>query len=86
MKPKPKSIESIKELVDQQEQAVALLNDQRSNVVSMIQKGKELVRDKEQIPEFLSELVTTLESEWDDAYSKTTVNLNNLKGKFELFF
>lgn len=86
MKPKPKSIESIRELVDQQEQAVALLNDQRSNVVSMIQKGKELIRDKEQIPEFLSELVTTLESEWEDAYSKTTVNLNNLKGKFELFY
>lgn len=80
IKSKPKSIESIEQLIDQQQQAVDLLHEQRANVLSMIQQGKELAKDTEQTPEYLSDLVTNLESEWNDAYSKTVENLNNLKG------
>lgn len=81
IKSKPKSIENIDQLVNQQQEAVDLLNQQRTNVVTMIQRGKELTRDGEQSPEFLQELVSKLELEWDDSYSKTVENLNNLKGK-----
>jgi len=71
------------QLVDQQEKAVALLDDQRSNVVSMIHRGKELAKESEQPPEFLGDLVTSLEREWDEAYSKTVDNLNTLKGRLQ---
>lgn len=46
----------------------------------MIQRGKELARDNDESPEFLRQLVSNLELEWDDSYSKTVDNLNNLKG------
>lgn len=78
---KPKSIESIAQLVDQQEKAVALLDEQRANVVSMIHRGKELTKESEQSPESVDELVTTLKNEWEEAYSKTVDNLSVLKGK-----
>ena len=81
IKSKPKSIENIDQLVSQQQEAVNLLNEQRANVVSMIQRGKELARHGDESPEFLSGLVSNLETEWDDSYSKTIENLNNLKGK-----
>lgn len=69
-------------MIVQQEEAVNLLNEQRSNVISMIQRGKELAKESDQTPEFVNELVSNLETEWKDAYSKTVDNLNQLRGFF----
>lgn len=80
IKSKPKSIENIEQMIVQQEEAVNLLNEQRSNVISMIQRGRELVKESDQTPEFVSELVSNLETEWKEAYSKTIENLNQLRG------
>lgn len=82
IKSKPKSIENIGQMIEQQEEAVNLLNEQRSNVISMIQRGKELAKESDQTPGFVNELVSNLETEWKDAYSKTVDNLNQLRGIF----
>lgn len=79
IKSKPKSIETIDQLVHQQQEGVNLLNEHRSNVLSLIQRGKQLARDSEQSPEFLGDLIKNLEQEWEDSYSKTIENLNRLK-------
>lgn len=80
IKSKPKSIQNVEQMIAQQEEAVNLLNEQRSNVISMIQRGRELAKESDQTPEFVNELVSNLETEWNDAYSNTIENLNQLKG------
>ena len=60
-----------------------MLDEQRTNVLSMIHRGKELVRESDHTPEFLGQLVSSLENEWEEAYSKTVNNLDTLKGMYE---
>lgn len=73
-------MESIQDLVREQEGAVALLNSQRANIMTMLQRGKELTKDVENSPDFIQDLVSDLESKWEDTYSETVQNLNELKG------
>lgn len=65
----------------QQETAVAQLDAQRGNVVSMLQQGKDLSKDKA-APEFVREHVRSLETEWNQAYNTSLEKMNQLKGLF----
>lgn len=72
--------ESIVEMVSAQETAVASLDAQRSNILAMLQRGRNLSKETS-APQFISQDVTRLETTWDHAYSTTLDRLNNLKGK-----
>lgn len=77
--PRPETLSSVETLLKQQETAVAQLDAQRGNIVSMLQRGKELSKDAA-APEFVKQQVKSLENEWNQAYSQTLEKLNTLRG------
>lgn len=77
--PHPETLDSVNALVHQQETAVAQLDQQRANIVSMLQRGKDLSRDNN-APAFIKEEVNNLESGWNEAYGQTLDKLKKLKG------
>lgn len=77
--PKPETLISVETLLKQQETAVAQLDAQRGNIVSMLQRGKDLSKDTA-APVFVKEQVKSLETEWNQAYNQTLEKLNQLKG------
>lgn len=79
--PRPETLTAVEQLMKQQEIAVAQLDAQRGNVVSMLQQGKDLSRDKA-APEFVRVQVRNLETEWNQAYNTSLEKLNQLKGPF----
>ncbi|CAB0008983.1 unnamed protein product, partial [Nesidiocoris tenuis] len=70
--------EGISRLLAVQEQAVEELDNQRSNVISMIQKGKDLGKDPS-APEFIKQQAISLETQWNKAYDTSLEKLNTLK-------
>lgn len=79
--PHPETLGAVAHLISQQEAAVSNLDNQRSNIISMLQRGKELAKDPH-APAFINEQVVNLESKWNEAYNSTLDKLNKLKGKF----
>lgn len=77
--PKPETLTSVETLLKQQETAVAQLDAQRGNIVSMLQRGKDLSKDTA-APVFVKEQVKALETEWSQAYNQTLEKLTQLKG------
>ncbi|KAK6636175.1 hypothetical protein RUM43_009828 [Polyplax serrata] len=76
--PHPETLNAIDQMIIQQEMAVSNLDTQRGNIISMIQRGKELAKDPH-APPFVSEQVNSLEGKWNKAYNATLDKLNNLK-------
>lgn len=66
-------------LVEAQEAAVAQLDSQRPNIVSMLQKGRDLVKEPS-APQFVKHHIQELEAEWNKAYNTTIEKLGTLKG------
>lgn len=81
---KPESWENVKELIQQQENAVTQLDLQRPNIMSMLQRGKDLSKDTN-VPEFIQEEVKTLESGWSKTYQETVEKLRELKTTQQLY-
>lgn len=65
-------------MISQQEAAVTQLDAQRPNIISMLQRGRELAKDPH-APVFVSEQVANLETGWNKAYNMTLEKLNKLK-------
>ncbi|XP_075225316.1 muscle-specific protein 300 kDa isoform X2 [Lycorma delicatula] len=82
--PRPETLSSVETLLKQQETAVAQLDAQRGNIVSMLQRGKELSKDAA-APEFVKQQVKCLETEWNQAYTQTLEKLNSLKGTHKMW-
>ena len=74
----PDTEEAVQVLVDQQEGYLRQLDDNRSPVLSMLQRGKDLQRDSN-CPEFLRKNVQNLETTWTDCFSRATERLKSLK-------
>ncbi|KAF4531687.1 hypothetical protein B566_EDAN017473 [Ephemera danica] len=75
----PDSMELVQQLIKQQETALGQLDEQRPNIMSMLQRGKDLSRDSS-APDFVKSEVTCLESNWNDAYAQTAEKLKKLRG------
>ena len=73
----PDSQEAVKKLIFVQEQMIQSLEDQRSTILGLLQKGKDLSKEP-RAPDFLREDVRWLEATWNDSYGSAT---NNLKKK-----
>jgi nesprin-1 len=80
----PQSIETVTELIKHQEVAIAQLDQQRPHIMSMLQKGKELVKDSN-APPFVQEEVKILESGWTETYDETVERLHKLIGTQHLW-
>lgn len=81
---RPENWETMSELVRQQENAVVQLDMQRSNIMSMLQRGKDLSKDTE-VPKFVQEEVKALESGWSQTYDETVEKLRHLKMTQQLY-
>lgn len=77
--PRPETLESIEALMKQQEAIVVQLNKQRSNIVSMLQRGRLLAKTSDG-PTFVEKDVMELEAEWEKAFTGTMEKLEQLKG------
>ncbi|XP_074030429.1 muscle-specific protein 300 kDa isoform X10 [Leptinotarsa decemlineata] len=73
----PTSLEIVNQSIRQQETAISQLDVQRPNVMSLLQKGKELSRDAN-APSFIKEEVKSLETGWTETYDETIETLHKL--------
>ncbi|XP_038215060.1 nesprin-1 [Zerene cesonia] len=78
VEPEPQSLQQVEQLVLEQQTAVQKLDRQRPSVMSMLQRGKELIKDAN-APAFVREDVRNLESGWNVAYESNTDLLHRLR-------
>ena len=74
----PSSQDAVENLIVTQESMIQKLEDNRSTILSLLQKGKDLCREPK-APEFLREDVRSLEATWNDCYGAATNSLRKLK-------
>lgn len=72
------SLQHVEQLVLEQQAAVQQLDHQRPSVMSMLHRGKELIKDAN-APAFVREDVRNLESGWNTAYESNTDRLHKLQ-------
>ncbi|CAG9785832.1 unnamed protein product [Diatraea saccharalis] len=78
IEPEPQSLQHVEQLVLEQQAAVQKLDRQRPSVMSMLQRGKELIKDAN-APAFVREDVRNLESGWNSAYETSNDRLHKLR-------
>lgn len=74
------TLQDLESLLKSQEHTMSQLDKQRSNIVSMLQRGKQLTTESS-LP-VVQESVSTLESQWNKTYTKSSDALHKLKGKW----
>ncbi|CAH2077111.1 unnamed protein product, partial [Iphiclides podalirius] len=78
VEPEPQSLQHVEQLVLEQQAAVQKLDRHRPSVMSMLQRGKELIKDAN-APAFVREDVRNLETGWNTAYETSTDRLYKLR-------
>lgn len=76
--PPPESLESLRQLIQEQQFAINQLDHQRTHIMSMLQRGRDLSKDIH-APSFMPNEIKTLENGWNDAYNETVDKLRELK-------
>lgn len=76
--PAPDSLDRLNKMIKDQEFAINQLDHQRSHIMSMLQRGRDLSKDVH-APAFVQTEVKNLETGWNDAYGETVDKLRNLK-------
>ena len=74
----PDSQAAVDSLIESQKKMIEELEDQRSVILCLLQKGKDLCKDT-QAPSFLRDDVINLEAIWNDCYSSATNSLKKLR-------
>ncbi|GAB0095245.1 nesprin-1 [Sergentomyia squamirostris] len=74
----PESLAQVNKMVQEQQYAINQLDQQRPNIVSMLQRGKDLSKDIH-APAFVTAEVKSLESGWKEAYNESIDKLKTLK-------
>ncbi|KZC10894.1 Nesprin-1 [Dufourea novaeangliae] len=78
------SPETLHSAVAHQENRLSQLEQERSIIVSMLQRGKDLLKDQH-APSFVSQEVQQLESSWNDTYGLSVETLKSLKSSQKLW-
>lgn len=78
IEPQPQSLQHVEQLVMEQQAAVHKLDRHRPSVMSMLQRGKDLIKDAN-APAFVREDVRNLETGWNTAYETSTDRLHKLR-------
>lgn len=76
--PPPESLENLRQLIQDQQFAVNQLDHQRSHIMSMLQRGRDLSKDVH-APSFIPNEIKHLENGWNGAYHETVDKLRDLK-------
>lgn len=76
--------EKLQSAVTHQESRLNQLEQQRATIVSMLQRGKDLLKDQH-APPFVSTEVQQLESNWNDTYGQSMETLKSLKDSQKLW-
>lgn len=76
--------ENLPSAVAHQETRLQQLEQQRANIVSMLQRGKDLLKDQH-APTFISSEVQQLEVNWNDTYGQSIETLKSLKNTQKLW-
>ena len=74
----PDSQAAVDSLIESQKKMIEQLEDQRSVILGLLQKGKDLCKDP-QAPSFLRDDVINLEASWNECYSAATNSLKKLR-------
>ncbi|KAL7297367.1 hypothetical protein TKK_0009753 [Trichogramma kaykai] len=82
--PKVENPESLKNALVLQESYLHQLEQQRAHIVSMLQQGKDLLKDQ-YAPTFVSSNVQELEHSWNETYGQNIENLQTLKNSHKLW-
>lgn len=77
--PAPESFDRLNRMIQEQQFAINQLDHQRTHIMSMLQRGRDLSKDVH-APAFVTAEVKNLESNWNDAYHETVEKLRALKG------
>lgn len=78
IEPQPQSLQHVEQLVLEQQAAVHKLDRHRPSVMSILQKGKDLITDAN-APPFVRNDVRKLETVWNSAYETSTDRLHKLR-------
>lgn len=77
--PAPDSLDRVNRLIEEQQYAINQLDHQRPHIMSMLQRGRDLIKDVH-APAFVNAEVKNLETGWNQAYTETSDKLQALKG------
>ncbi|KAL0110413.1 hypothetical protein PUN28_013801 [Cardiocondyla obscurior] len=80
----PEVPEKLQNAVAHQESRLNQLEQQRATIVSMLQRGKDLLKDQH-APPFVSSEVQQLETNWNDTYGQSMETLKSLKDSQKLW-
>eukprot|EP00095_Tigriopus_kingsejongensis_P001452 maker-scaffold207_size258870-snap-gene-1.17 protein:Tk01452 transcript:maker-scaffold207_size258870-snap-gene-1.17-mRNA-1 annotation:"PREDICTED: nesprin-1-like" len=80
----PATEEDVQALVNREEAILQQLDDHRGPVLSLLQKGLDLMRDPK-APPFLKEEVKALESMWNDCYSRCVERRKNFTEQLKVW-
>ncbi|XP_071567068.1 muscle-specific protein 300 kDa isoform X8 [Temnothorax nylanderi] len=80
----PEVPEKLQSAVAHQESRLNQLEQQRATIVSMLQRGKDLLKDQH-APPFVSSEVQQLETNWNDTYGQSMETLKSLKDSQKLW-
>lgn len=75
---------SLEVAIKNQEGRLNQLEQQRANVLSMLQRGKDLLKDQH-APTFVSSEIQQLETSWNSTYGQSIETLKSLKGSQKLW-
>lgn len=81
---RPETIEVLRNALSHQETRLTQLEQQRANIVSMLQRGKDILKDQH-APTFVSSEVQHLESSWNNTYGQSIEALKTLKSTQKLW-
>lgn len=77
-------MDDLSKLIENQEQLIDGLEKQRINIMSTLQRGKQLAKTSPAVPNFIPSLVTKLESDWSYIYNESIDKFNKLKNAQKL--
>ncbi|KAL5279677.1 hypothetical protein ACFFRR_003964 [Megaselia abdita] len=77
--PAPDSLDKVNRMIQEQQYAINQLDHQRTHIMSMLQRGRDLSKDVN-APTFVASEVKNLETGWNETYSETVDKLKALKG------
>lgn len=77
--PAPDSLDRVNKMILEQQYAISQLDHQRTHIMSMLQRGRDLSKNVH-APAFVTAEVKTLENGWNEAYNETVDKLKSLKG------
>lgn len=80
----PQVPEELQNAVKHQESRLDQLEQQRATIVSMLQRGKDLLKDQH-TPPFISSEIQQLETNWNDTYGQSMETLKSLRDSQKLW-